>query len=273
MTQKMHTIDFAKYSGAGNDFILIDNRSGEFPSGNKELIKTMCARRISIGADGLILLENSEKADLKMRYFNSDSSEAEMCGNGARCFIAFAKKCGIEKEKYTFETMERILTGWFDADGISIAMGDPIETLLNIALDVDDSKYVVHYTNLGVPHTVLFVDDVEKVDVVNLGRKIRFHPKFKPKGTNVDFVQIVGKNSIKMRVYERGVENETLASGTGVTASTVICNLVKNILPPVKILVKSGDTLTVNFEKMDDQPKNTILSGPATLIYEGKYFI
>lgn len=268
----MTELKFSKYSGAGNDFILIDNREGGFDA-DSGLIEKMCARQIAVGADGLILLENSDQADIRMRYFNADGGEAEMCGNGSRCLIAFARKLGIVKDEYSFQTMERVLKARVKGDAISIQMGEVLDTLLNIDIEVDARKCTVHFTNTGVPHTILFVDDLDQIDLDGTGGKIRFHQRFQPKGTNVDFVTKTGKNSVAMRVYERGVEGETLACGTGVTAAGIIANLVHNVKPPVKVAVRSGDTLTVDFKKSDDKFSDVVLTGPATLIYDGTYYL
>jgi len=268
----MKEIRFSKYSGAGNDFILIDNRDGSCHV-DAQMIAGMCARQVSIGADGLILLENSDKADIKMRYFNADGGEAEMCGNGSRCIIAFARKQGIVKDNYTLETMERVLSAGVKGNSISIEMGEVLDTLLNIDIEVDAKKYTVHFTNTGVPHTVLFVDNLEQIDLQGMGGKIRFHQRFQPKGTNVDFVQKTGRSSVAMRVYERGVEAETLACGTGVTAAAIISSLVHGVKPPVSVAVRSGDTLTVDFKNNDDVFSDVVLTGPARLVYDGTYYL
>jgi len=265
-------VEFAKYSGAGNDFILIDNRSGSFPTDDSDLIRDMCARRTSIGADGLILLENSDKADVKMRFFNSDGGEAEMCGNGARCLIAFARRKGLDSTVITLETMERVLTARVDEEDISIEMGAVTETELNIDIEIEGQTYRVHHTNTGVPHAVMFVDEVNEVDVVGLGRKVRFHERFQPKGANANFVQVTGENSISARIYERGVEDETLASGTGCAACAVIASLVKDLNPPIQVQTRSGASLTISFKRECEQVSHLTMSGPTRLVYEGVYF-
>jgi diaminopimelate epimerase len=265
-------IEFAKYSGAGNDFILIDNRDGLFPSENSELIREMCARRTSVGADGLILLENSDGADLKMRFFNSDGAEAEMCGNGIRCLIAFAHRNGLESDSLTVETMERVLTARVRGDQVSIEMGEVTETELNIEIEIDGQRYRVHHTNTGVPHAVMFVDDVNTVDVVGLGRKVRFHERFQPKGANANFVQLTGASEISVRTYERGVEDETLACGTGCTACAVISSLVKGLQPPIRVLTRSGAILTIDFHKEGESISQLTMMGPTRLVYDGVYF-
>jgi diaminopimelate epimerase len=264
-------IEFAKYSGAGNDFILIDNRDGLFSSENSELIREMCARRTSIGADGLILLENSNKADIRMRFFNSDGNEAEMCGNGVRCLIAFARRKGVQSDTLTVETMERVLPARVEGERISIDMGEVTETKLNIDIEIDGQTYRVHHTNTGVPHAVMFVDDVNAVDVIGVGRKVRFHERFQPKGANANFVQVTGPSSVSARIYERGVEDETLACGTGCTACAVVSALVKGLQPPIRVLTRSGETLTLDFRKDGEQISEVTMTGPTRLVYEGVY--
>ncbi len=268
----MNELRFSKYSGAGNDFILIDNRDGSFPYYRKDLIPAMAARKVSIGTDGVILLEQSDKADFRMRYFNCDGGEAEMCGNGARCLIAFAKKLGIEKEKYTFETMERILCARFVDNDIEVEMGPPVDVQPQISLDAGGQGYTVHYINTGVPHAILFTDDIENVDVVGLGREIRYHEKFQPKGANVDFVEIDDEDYIKIRTYERGIEDETLACGTGMMAAAIISHLVHKVKIPVWLLVRSNEILRVDFDNNNGTYENVTLRGPAALIYDGVYY-
>jgi diaminopimelate epimerase len=268
----MDQLTFSKYSGAGNDFILIDNRDGGFPYHSKGIIPAMTARRISVGADGVILLENSDKADFKMRIFNSDGSEAEMCGNGARCLIAFAGKLGIEKEQYSFETKERILHARRIESEIEIEMGKPEDFRKDISLSAKGENWIINFINTGVPHAVIFVDNVNKIDVVGIGREIRYSDAFKPKGTNVDFVEIYDEDYIKVRTYERGVEDETLACGTGITAAAIIANRAKNVKKPVWVLVRSNEILRVSFDNEEGAYKNVTLRGPAALIYDGVYY-
>ena len=268
----MDRLKFSKYSGAGNDFILIDNRDGNFPYHTKGIIPSMAARRISIGADGVVLLENSDKADFKMRIFNSDGSEPEMCGNAARCLIAFAGKLGIEKDKYSFETKEKILHARYMDNDIEIEMGPPEDLRKEIMVTANGGNWNVSFVNTGVPHAVIFVDDVNKVDVVGIGREIRHSDSFKPKGTNVDFVEVYDEDYIKIRTYERGVEDETLACGTGITAAAILANRIKGVNKPVWVLVRSNEILRVNFDNEEGSYKNVTLRGPATLIYDGVYY-
>lgn len=268
----MDSLIFSKYSGAGNDFILIDNRDGKFPYYLNGIVAAMSARRTSIGADGVVLLENSEKADFKMRIFNSDGSEAEMCGNAARCLIAFARKLGIEKEKYTFETKERILHARYVDKDIEIEMGEPEDFKENIKVSAKGKDWNIYFINTGVPHAIVFVEDINAVDVVGVGREIRYSKTFHPKGTNVDFVEIYDEDYIKIRTYERGVEDETLACGTGITAAGIIANKVKGTKKPVWVLVRSNQILRVDFDNQTGQYKDVKLRGPADLIFDGVYY-
>jgi len=266
----MSGIRFAKYSGAGNDFILIDNREAVFAA-TRERIAAMCARRVSIGADGLILLEPSQKAAVRMRYYNSDGGEAEMCGNGARCFVAFARTLGVSTTPLVFETMERILTGWTDKARVTIEMGEVRDTRVGFDLESGGAKYRVHFANTGVPHVVMFVDDIEDLDVETQGRSLRFHKAFRPAGANANFVRVDGDGGLTIRTYERGVESETLACGTGVVAAAVIAHLVEDVQPPVNVRVRSGDVLTVGFRREGDGFADVTLCGPAVHVYDGVY--
>lgn len=268
----MKQLNFSKYSGAGNDFILIDNRDGSFPYHLKGMIPAMAARRVSIGADGVVLLENSEKADFKMRIFNCDGSEAEMCGNASRCLIAFARRLGIEKDKYSFETKEKILHASYIDNEIEIEMGPPADFREGISMSAKNGKWEIFFVNTGVPHSIIFVEDINSVDVAGLGREIRYSDMFKPKGTNVDFVEVYDEDYIKVRTYERGVEDETLACGTGITAAAIIANKVRGVKKPMWILVRSNEILRVDFDVEDGSYKNVTLRGPATLVYDGIYY-
>ena len=266
----MSEIRFAKFQGAGNDFIMIDNRDGAFPA-SRELIAAMCERRTSIGADGLILVEPSTTAALRMRYFNADGGEAEMCGNGARCFVAYARELGIETNPLVFETMERVLSGSADGDALTIEMGEVRDTRLNIGLDVEGTTYQAHFTNTGVPHVVIFCYHIEDVDVDGFGRAVRFHDAFRPAGANANFVEVGRDGGLMVRTYERGVEGETLACGTGVVASAVIAALVADVRPPVAVHVRSGDVLTIGFRREGDRFADVTLAGPAVHVYDGVY--
>lgn len=234
-------------SGAGNSFVIIDNRKSglslffQKKKWDCPRIRNLCK---SNKVDGLLLLENSRKADFKMRIFNPDGTEAEMCGNGIRCISYFAYKNGIVgKRKMKIETLAGIITTFVDGKFVKVKMTKPFDFKLNFEISVNGNKFSAHYVNTGVPHTILFVDRIDKIDVKKIGANIRFSEYFKPKGTNVDFVKVLDKNKIKIRTYERGVERETLACGTGATASALISNKIKGIKYPVKVVTKGGEII------------------------------
>jgi len=247
--------------GAGNDFILIDDRY-EMP----KLAQSLCQRKTGIGADGLLVLGKSKKADFRMRIFNADGSEAEMCGNGLRCAVLYAGK----KRKVKVET----ITGIYEAkitgrDKVKIKMKEPKDLKSNLGISVNSRNIKVDYVDTGVPHAVVFVQGIEKIDVDSIGRDIRYYKKFKPRGTNVDFVEIMDDKNIKMRTYERGVEGETLACGTGAVASAIISNKQQGTRDKVNVHAKGG-ILKVHFVKTGNKIKDVYLEGEARKVYTGE---
>lgn len=268
----MREISFSKYSGCGNDFLLIDNRDLSFPSSEKKLIQRLCHRPEGVGADGIVLLETSQVADFKMRIFNADGSEAEMCGNGLRCLKQFIREQGIYQSPLSIETMQRILQVEMSHDHVKASMGNPSSIKLGINLSVESTNYIVHYLDTGVPHIIHFVDDVESVEVNALGSKLRFHPLFAPKGANANFAQITGPSSLRLRTYERGVEQETLACGTGATAAAIISSILHQLIAPVRVETRSGQSLTIDFSiDENNQITNVTQSGPATYHFKGSF--
>jgi diaminopimelate epimerase len=249
-------LQFYKYSGAGNDFILLDNRGETLPL-SSQLIESLCHRKMGIGADGVILLENSDVASIKMRIFNADGSEAEMCGNGVRCLIRFAQELGIEGD-LTVQTVERVLATQSHTDTVTVEMGQPTDIQCNLTVD----GLRCHHLNTGVPHLVLFDD----VDIEVVGPLLRYHPTFDPQGVNVNVARIVG-DTVHVRTYERGVEAETLACGTGATASALAACEIKGLKSPVQVIVASGDTLTV---QVSADLSNPTLRGPVIKTFEGR---
>ncbi|CCB85105.1 MULTISPECIES: diaminopimelate epimerase [Parachlamydia] len=258
---------FSKYSGCGNDFILIDNRDQRFPDRDASFIERLCLRRHGIGADGLILLELSHIADFRMRIFNADGYETEMCGNGIRCLVKFAQEIGIQKKHYTIQTMHSLLEAFPFGDSITISMTDPAEIEWDTQIEVDQTLLTVHWVDTGVPHAVIFVDELEEARWMTLAPKIRAHPHFSPKGVNVNFAQIK-KEEISLRTYERGVEQETLACGTGATAAAIAAAKIQGISSPVSIKTRSGDNLEIQFEKTT-KFRNVRLTGPAICTFKG----
>jgi diaminopimelate epimerase len=254
-------IHFNKYQGAGNDFIMVDNRSLVFPKNNIELIHKLCDRRFGIGADGLILLEPSEKQDFTMVYFNADGKEGSMCGNGGRCIVAFAKKLHIIKNETTFEA----------ADGLHFAKIE--NELVNLQMaDVENIEiYDTHtFLNTGSPHHVSFCDAISTLNVAEIGSKIRYGAPYFEEGTNVNFVEQISGNSFKVRTYERGVEDETLACGTGVTAVAIAANKTNKTSEEKIYIEVLGGKLEVSFNKEGNSYKNIFLKGPAHFVFEGK---
>lgn len=257
-------IHFYKYQGTGNDFIIVDNRSLVFPKSNVELIHKLCDRRFGIGADGLILLESSEKQDFTMVYFNADGKEGSMCGNGGRCIVAFAKKLNIIKNKTTFEAVDGLHFAEIENDLVNLQMTD----VENIEI------YDTHtFLNTGSPHHVNFCDAVANLNVREMGSKIRYGAPYFEEGTNVNFVEQISENSFKVRTYERGVENETLACGTGVTAVAIAANKTNKTDEERIFIEVLGGKLEVSFKKEGNSYKNVFLKGPAEFVFEGNITI
>ncbi|MDQ2824584.1 MAG: diaminopimelate epimerase [Verrucomicrobiota bacterium] len=260
---------FTKMNGAGNDFVMLDNRSGDIHLDRNQIAR-ICDRHRGIGADGVLLLEESSNgADFRMRYYNADGGEAEMCGNGARCFARFANKVAAAGEKLSFETPAGVIGAKLDGELVTLQMSDPTDLRLSLELDVDGDRKFVHYINTGVPHVIVPVSQVDDVDVRGEGAAIRQHKMFSPKGANVNFLEKRGANKIAIRTYERGVENETLACGTGVVASALIFATTENAKAPIGILVRGGSELGVGFTKDGNQFRNVTLTGPAEFVFEG----
>lgn len=258
------TIPFSKYSGCGNDFILIDNRTGFF-SYDRALIQQLCHRRTGVGADGVILLELSSKADFKMRIFNADGSEAEMCGNGIRCLVKFIEERGMRKASYRIETMKTILHTSFKNDSVMVEMGAPTDCRWDVSIATREKLYAIQHLNTGVPHAVLFVEEIEKVDVLGLGKEIRHHSSFTPQGTNVTFAKIENPQTLSVRTFERGVEDETLACGTGATAAALAAGHKFGLKTPLSVRTRSEEVLQIDFPSSD----RVTMTGPANLVFRG----
>jgi diaminopimelate epimerase len=260
---------FTKMDGAGNDFVLIDNRAGDIDL-NRSQIARLCDRHRGIGADGVLLLENpSDHADFRMRYFNADGGEAEMCGNGARCFARFAQKMAGAEGKISFETPAGVISAELTGDLVTLRMTDPTDLRLSVLLNIGSQKKTVHFINSGVPHVIVPVAQVGDVDVSREGSAMRHHEAFSPKGANVNFVEKRGADKIAVRTYERGVEDETLACGTGVVASALVFAVTENASGPITVIGRGGDELRVGFERIDKQFHNVTLTGPAEFVFDG----
>ena len=233
------------------------------------MIRKLCHRQCGIGSDGIILLEHSERADFRMRIFNSDGSEAEMCGNGLRCLGFFLKELNIPGDSFLIQAMERQFSIKILAKRVQIHMGLPRQAEFNKKISVDAEAYTCDFLNTGVPHTVIMSDNIESVDLANVGRKIRYHPCFSPHGTNVNFVSFPNENSIHVRTYERGVEQETLACGTGATAAAIAVGRQQGYGLPIRVIPRSGEEILFTFIELRNELKDVIMEGPASFIFRG----
>lgn len=263
---------FWKMQGGGNDFVVIDNLALGFPGGDPAgLIRNICRRALGVGADGLILLEKASTADFFCRFFNPDGSEAEMCGNGGRCAARFAWEQGLAGPEMVFQTRAGLVRAVIDLKR-RVKLEMPVSAAPRCGLLVDGRDWCekVDFVNTGVPHVVVMVDqDLEAVDLVGRGSRIRYHKDFAPAGTNVNFVRVINKHCLAIRTYERGVEAETLACGTGSVAAALLCGQRGMVTSPVEIIVKSGEKLLVWFTDSADGRAEVFLEGAARIVYKG----
>ena len=255
-------LNFFKYQGTGNDFIMIDDRSGSFPA-SQDLIASLCHRRFGIGADGLILLQNADGYDFRMVYFNADGGEGSMCGNGGRCVVRFAHDLGLFESNTSFIAVDGPHEATASADIIRLRMS-PVTTV-----ELHDEY---DFMNTGSPHYVTYVDDIKKTEVVNIGKDIRYGSVFGPVGgTNVNFIQILGDNYLSVRTYERGVEDETYSCGTGVTACALSAHIREGWEGPITVETLGG-TLEIDYNELAAGEFDDIyLIGPAVKVYEGTF--
>ncbi len=274
----MKSVSFAKMQGAGNDFIVIEGPISRILS--RAFIVKICDRIYGVGADGVLLLERTRKADVRMRIFNADGSEAEMCGNGARCAALYAALKN-KKSKLTLETKAGLVGAEIKKENVKVRMTDPLDLRMGLMVKAAGKDYEVDYINTGVPHAVIVVDDLERVPVKELGRAIRHHKVFHPAGTNVDFIEVRDKGHVRVRTYERGVEDETLACGTGSVASAVVAFLNTSgeslsrpgVRHKVFVETKSGETLIIYFRASKKDISDVWLEGKAQIVFKGEYFI
>lgn len=262
-------ISFTKMVASGNDFVVIDNRKKAIKI-TPAFVKKVCTAHTGVGADGILLVDNSRKAKFKMRIINSDGSEAEACGNGFRCIAKYAREVMDFPATFKFDSGAGIIGANIRGKSITVGLSKPFGLKLRDQIEVEGHRLHYSFLNTGVPHVVIFVEGLKKIDVQTLGRAIRQHKKFKPKGTNVNFVEVSGKDSINVRTYERGVESETLACGTGSTASAIISVLSGFVKSPVQVKTKSGEILTINFKRQGNRISNVTLQGEAHFVYEGR---
>ncbi len=263
-------------SGAGNDFVVIDNRKG-IVKRRSAAARKLCDRRWGIGADGLLLLEKSKKASYRMMYFNADGSYGGMCGNGGRCIAKFAVDLGLVKADHSFEALNYLYRARVENEKVALWMKDPKDLQLNIVLRLSNRMVNTYYVDTGSPHVIIPLEELkgrglklQDVDIESLGREVRYHKRFLPRGTNVNLVEPMSENTIRIRTYERGVEAETLACGTGSIAAALIAHQLYGMKSPVNVEPKSGVRLAVAFEWSDDKYKSIRLTGPAVTTFIGE---
>jgi diaminopimelate epimerase len=258
-------VEFYKYQGTGNDFVMVDNRSDFFPKDNMKLIAHLCDRRFGVGGDGLILLENDLETDFKMVYYNSDGNQSSMCGNGGRCLVAFAKALHVIKTSTTFIAVDGLHHANISDDGlVSLQMIDVTDVIVN-------EEYV--FLNTGSPHHVQLVEDLENYNIKENGATIRYGDLYGKAGSNVNFVKQVDENTFSLRTYERGVEDETLSCGTGATAAAIAMNILGKTNATTINLNVEGGKLIVSFEKNESIFTKVTLKGPAQLVFKGSIAI
>jgi diaminopimelate epimerase len=268
----MNKIQFHKMVASGNDFIVIDNRRGLVQDRGK-FAKHTCPAHLGVGADGVLFVELSPKADLLMRIVNADGSEAEACGNGFRCVGKYAHEILGFPASMTIETLAGNVSVDIKGESIKVKMMDPLNYKKKVELNFQNGKASHQlcgaFINTGVPHAVFYVEGLSQLPVAVLGRQVRNHKVFSPKGTNANFAEVTGPDAISIRTYERGVEAETLACGTGTTAAAIVGSLTGRVTSPVRVTTKSGDILTVTFDRKGEVARDVYLEGSASFVFEG----
>jgi len=262
-------LSFWKMHGAGNDFILIDDRAETFHVYDSRRLADIAARRTGVGCEGIILIQPSDKADFRLRFFNPDGKEVEMCGNGARCAARLAHEIGASRASMTIETIAGMLKAEVAGDNVRLGMTDPKDWQMNREIEIKGKRIRCSSVNTGVPHVVSETSSLETFDVERFGSGIRYHAMFAPNGTNANFITVTGPQSLRIRTYERGVEAETLACGTGIAAGALIAARLGRIKAPVKVTAASNDVLTVNFDLLKDGAENLSLLGSAVRVFRG----
>jgi diaminopimelate epimerase len=262
-------IPFWKMHGAGNDFILADDRAGDFPASDTAWLRHIADRRRGVGCEGIILVQPSKQGDFRMRFFNPDGREADMCGNGARCLARLAFEIGAAPADMRIETAAGLLRASVRGESVLLEMSRPSGWQTGREIEVRGQKLRYGFVNSGVPHAVVETPDLDGCDVAGLGAAIRWHAAFAPAGTNANFIRVTGPSALRIRTYERGVEAETLACGTGIVASALIAARAGRVRPPVSVTAAGGDVLTVDFRLTDDSAENVTLLGPAAHAFRG----
>jgi len=264
----MKNIKFTKMAASGNDFVVVESLPKGLPI--KKLAKEICDRKYGVGADGLLVLSKVALNTIRMRIFNSDGSEAQMCGNGSRCVALYSAR---EQKRIKIETMAGVIEAEVKKDTVKIKLTEPKNVRLDIPVKVNGRSLSVNFINTGVPHTVIPVCGIAKINVKDIGRQIRHHKKFSPAGTNVNFIEVLNKDSLRIRTYERGVEDETLACGTGSIAAALIFALKTGASGEINIHTQSGEILKVYFKREQDKFEDVWLEGRAKIVYKGEYYV
>ena len=263
-------ISFTKASGAGNDFVLVNTITEDPGIDFGRFAVAVCDRHFGVGADGLLLLGKSDRADFTMRYFNADGSSGGMCGNGGRCIARFALMEGVAGLNQRFEALDHIYDAEVGERSVRLHMKDPVDLRRGVVFTAGEKKLNGTFIDTGAPHVVIFESDLERLDVMEFGRAIRRDPRFNPAGTNVNFVRIRNGSTVELRTYERGVESETLACGTGSVASALVSSDLYTLTSPVAVAVRSGETLFVHFKKTGDGWTDVFLEGSAHMLFKGR---
>jgi diaminopimelate epimerase len=267
-------IPFYKMHGSGNDFVVMDHRGRFIPEAEQPgFARRVCHRQMGAGADGLILIETSPTANFRWRFYNADGSEPEMCGNGGRCAARFAVLNGIAPASLTFETLAGVITAEVKGRQVKLLMAGIGDFRSNQTIPLEGGSLLAHFVRVGVPHLVVPVEDLEAAPVTERGRLLRFHPRFAPAGTNVNFIRVEGPRSLRIRTYERGVEDETLACGTGAVASALIAARLGQAVSPVTVHTRGGEALTVYFTPQGEAFTEVFLEGDALVSYQGELWV
>ncbi len=273
-TIEKRRLPFYKMHGGGNDFVLIDHRRRCIPEAEQpRFARRVCAAKVGVGADGLILLEDSDQADIRWRFYNADGSEPEMCGNGARCAARFAVLHHLTGASLTLETLAGLIKAEVQDRQVRVSMTGVGQINLHLEIPLSDQTLHGHFLKVGVPHVAVPVEQLENVPVVRWGREVRFHPLFQPAGTNVNFIRAISDHALEIRTYERGVEDETLACGTGAVASALIAASLGKASSPVLVHTRGGEILTVSFQGHGDALRDVYLEGEALVVYEGELWL
>ncbi len=263
-------ISFWKMHGAGNDFILLNDQRSEFPCSDTGLVRWLCARNTGIGSEGLIVIRPSTVANFRMLFFNPDGSSGEMCGNGARCAARLAHDLGLASARMMIETGAGLVRAGIEGDGVQLNLPPPCDWRMHQPLAVPGLQGLCHCVNTGVPHAVIETSALDSVNLQEIGSVIRHHSAFAPRGTNVNFMTVTGANALRLRTYERGVEAETPACGTGSVACALVAGRLGKVRPPVHVTCARGDVLEVGYRLSADGADGVTLLGPAVLVFKGQ---